>query len=60
MKMAPLGKTFVKVSQILMEHGKIFTVFHQINPSCALTDTLINSGGPEAYFKAFSAIFANF
>ena len=36
------------------------TVFRQINTPCALTDTLMNSGGPGEYSRVFSAIFAHF
>ena len=36
------------------------TVVCQINAPCVLTDTLVNSGGPEEYSRGFSAIFAHF
>ena len=37
-----------------------FTVFRQMNAPCALTDTLVNTGGPGEYFGGFAAISGHF
>ena len=52
----------VVVTMILLPTAFLFgiicynTVFRQMTAPCALTDILMNSGGPEAYFRGFSAI----
>ena len=40
--------------------GSTKTAFYQINAFCALTATLVNSEGPEEYYRSFQLFLLNF